>query len=247
MKKVLLTVTLLAVTASVAFAGGLNFTWGGTGCYRENPQILKTFACNTNSGSATMVGSFATTNDMPGFVGVEVVVDGQSIVQYLPQWWDLYNGGSCRSASLSTSADFTAAPGVECLDPWNNLGAGGVGAWQTFLYPPPPPLNVPATNACRLKVAYALTEASPLIGGVEYYGFKAIVNYQKTVGTSCWGCSWPVTFVLNEIKAAPLVGKAERINNAIDNVCIHWQGQAFPCGGVPAKNSTWGQVKGLYR
>jgi hypothetical protein len=34
------------------------------------------------------------------------------------------------------------------------------------------------------------------------------------------------------------------ITGAIENRCIYWQAPTLP---VPARNTTWGQVKSLYR
>lgn len=244
MKKLLLCCVFL-LAASVAFAGGINVAWG-PGCWVDNPVNLKTFACDVNLGNASFTGSFAASRDIPDFVGIEVVVDLQSDATALPDWWQLFNAGACRQTSLSTSADFTAAPGG-CIDPWNGLAGGGIAAYQDALFPPPPPFPMPPPNRARLKVAYAVADISPVLAGVEYYGFRATVNYQKTIGTgACAGCQGGVWICLNEIKAAGILG-AERLYNPIVNSHLTWNRPWEPVAPTPAGNVTWGQVKGLYR
>jgi hypothetical protein len=224
----------------------VNFVWGGVGCYRENPQALKAFACDTNSGQATMIGSFAVDRDMPDFIGIEAVVNGHSWATVVPDWWQLYNAGGCRPLSVSASADFSTAPGAECVDPWNGQAAGGVSAWYTALCPPPPPETPLSASQLRFKVAYSRADPIALPANVEQYGFKVIVDYAKTVGTgACAGCRPPAGFGLCELK---VVGRTttEFIRNAIDNNCVSWQ--TYACYDVsPAQNATWGLVKSLYR
>jgi len=247
MKKVLLLSATLLVLAVPAMAGGINFAWG-SGCWWDNPVSLKMFACDTNSGSAAFTGSFATSHDFLTFAGMVAVVDLQTDATTLPAWWDLYNGGACRQASLFSSADFTAAPGG-CVDPWLGQAQGGIAAYQTAAYPPPLPLNAPAANRARLKVAYVLTEPALVVSGIEYYAFRGTMNFLKTVGTpSCEGCLVPATLVLNQIEPRNLVGYPELISNPIANTCLSWQAAgSTPCGAVPSRNQTWGQVKTLYR
>ncbi len=249
MKKLLLVGALLALSASAATAGGVNFAWG-TGCWIENPVNAKTFACDVNTGNASFTGSFLCSVAHPNFVGIEVVVDGQTAGATLPDWWQLFNVNACRQTALSTSADFTSALGM-CTDPWLGLAQGGVAAWQTQLFPPPFPLNAPAANVCRLKVAYALADPNPLQPNIEYYAFRATIQYAKTVGTgACAGCTVPMTFVLNQIKAAENVvspTSVEVMTTALSNQCLNWQSGGPGCGAVPTRNTTWGQVKGLYR
>jgi hypothetical protein len=248
----LLSGALLVLAAPVAWAApGLDLNWStGGACWSDagGDVNLKTFACNSNTGNAAMVASFAISADMPNFVGVEVIIDGQVDAANVPDWWQLYNTGACRQTGISSSADFTGSPAVGCTDPFGNLAAGGIGAWQTETYPPPLPLNVPAANRVRLKVAYTLVDPNPLTAGVEYYAVKATVTYAKTVGTgACVGCDVPMTIVLNGIKAAPLPGTFEWVTNELHNRCIKWQNSTVDCALVPARSRTWGQVKSLYR
>lgn len=250
-KTLLLSGLLLALTASMALAagpgGGINFAWGA-GCWADNPVNLKTWVCSANTSNigAIMTGSFAPSINQTDFVGIEVVVDLQASAGALPDWWQLFNAGSCRATSLSTDANFTTAPGG-CLDPWSGLASGGIAAYQTTTTAPPVPNGLP--NAARLKVAYALADSSPLAMATEYYGFKAVLNGLKTVGTgACAGCLTPVCVVLNEIKSAGVRGSVARNTTPMSNTALGWQARdAVYCAATPTHNATWGQVKSLYR
>jgi len=249
MKKLLLSVILLALTASVALAGHLNLNYGA-GCWSDGtPLAAKTFACNVNSGNFQMTASFIPTAPRADWVGMTAILDGHTQPGVpLPAWWQFYNTGSCRQASMSTSADFTSSPAIGCMDPFGGLANGGIGAYQTTLYPPPAPLNVPPANRFRLKVAYGLTTEGDLPVGVEYYAFRATVNYLKTMGTTaCAGCATPLTMVLEEIRSTGLASGSELITLPAGNGCLTWQVGGPGCGETPAVNSTWGQVKSLYR
>ncbi len=250
MKTLLLSGILLALTATVAPAGTLNINFGA-GCWSDGtPLAVKTFACDTNSGSMVMTASFIPAVQYPDWVGITAIIDGHTFVGVnLPAWWQLYNTGACRSTSLSVSGDFTMSPRVGCVDPFDGLAQGGIGAYQTTLYPPPYPLNVPAPNRFRLKVAYGIVSEYALpADGTEYYAFRATINYAKTVGTgSCANCQVPVTMLLEEIASTSLVHGKEIIRAAAANYCLKWQTGGLNCWETPAENPTWGQVKSLYR
>jgi hypothetical protein len=230
---------LLAFAAPAALAGGVDLTWG-TGCYPENPQTLRTFACNTNTGSASMVASFLLSTDAPQFVGIQATVRLEAQATAIPDWWQFFNAGTCRTTALSTSADFTAAPQQACSDPWAGQAGGGVTSYITGTS-----LNPPATGWLRL--AYAVPGAVPLFHGVEYYAFRATVTFAKTVGTgACAGCTVPVLLVLDDLRSSQSNQVTEDCTTPIANACIDWQAGSG-CQIVPVRNLTWGRVQSLYR
>ncbi len=248
MKKSFLILALSALTAGPCVAGGVNITWG-TSCWSDGGGTAnKTFACNTNLGSAQMCGSFMCSTNHPNFVRMHVVEDGQSSSATLPDWWQLWNTGACRQTALGVSVNFTTAPQIGCTDPWMGLGLSGVAAWQTALFPPPYPQNAPAPNASRLLVVAEIPNPVPLAAGVEYYGFHEMISYSRTLGTpSCTGCTVPMTFVLSQIEVVENTGQVEFLTTALANQCLGWQTTNPPCAAVPARGTTWGQVKALYR
>ncbi len=251
---VLLCGALMLLGASAAYANGLNFTWTDAtgGCWSDGVQVTnKTFACNTNTGSMKMCGSYKCDVDHPNFVGVEIVVDGRTFDgSAVPDWWQLFNTGSCRPTSLLSAYDFTGAPGTGCTDPWTGLATGGIAAWQTNLFPPPPPLNVPTTDWMRLKLAAATPNPAPIVAGTESYAFYATILFTKTIGSpACAGCNTAVTFAFNQIKVAENTGPVEFMTTPLagGNQCLTYNTSSLPCSAVPTHNRSWGQVKSLYR
>jgi hypothetical protein len=222
----------------------MNLTWG-TGCWQDNPATLQTFACDSNDGSASFTVSFAPDRNLDDFDELYAVLDLQSDSPELPDWWQLTDPGGCRQGALSTSADFTAAPGG-CADPWQGQIPGYYTLWRTASFPG---LGWPAVtpNRAQFRVLYGTYPAVPLVMGTEYYGFTATITYQETVGAgACAGCSTPVTLVLNAVTLRSRVPNL--LTNPLDNMCLRWQaGGATPCDATPARNTTWGQLKSLYR
>jgi hypothetical protein len=245
MKKILLlSGVLLAFSASMALAGGVNLAWG-TDCWPGNAITNKTFACNSNSGANTMTASYEVSNDIPDFVGISSVIDIQATTT-LPAWWQYFNAGACRQSNLSPNANFTSSPGT-CFDVFQGNANGGITAYQTSSTVPPGPYG---PNAARLKLAFALAAPTDLPPATETYGFSATFNNGKTVGLgSCAGCATQVTLVLNNVHAAGLSGQAEDLSGPINNGCLTWQAATggVPCNATPTANKTWGQVKSLYR
>jgi hypothetical protein len=224
---------LLALPVPMALAGGVNINWG-TGCWSDGaPLNLLAFACNTNIFSSTMTSSFAVSQDHPDFYGVEIHLVGQMQAGTIPSWWQM-DLGECREGALSVSQDFTSAPRIGCVDPWENLGASGyVYSWSG--------------NSARLVVVVAVDQPVPITAGVEYYAARMRISHIKTVGTgACAGCSKTMVWRLDYLQA---VGSTwyEKLTTALPggNQLLWWQ--QYTAGVDPALNTTWGQVKGLYR
>lgn len=248
MKRFLLLAGAMMVVASVAHAAaGVNLTWSGTGCYSEDPNTNKAFACTSNTGANTMTASFEPATDQPNFVGVEGLIDMQADGASVPAWWEFFSGG-CRPTALSTSADFTTATATTCVDPWSGQAGGGLTAYKTMANFTGVPEVFTAYGA-RIKVAYAVAVESPLTGGTEYYAYKVTISNTKTAGaTGCAGCLTGATLVLNQIRSAEsTAGVFQILTDPIANQCVTWQTSGRTCAAVPTHNRSWGQIKSLYR
>jgi hypothetical protein len=245
MMRFFVAVCLLAFAAPAAHAGGFNLTWG-TGCWRENPATLHSFACDSNGGSASFTVSFAPDRNLDNFNSFYAVLNLQSDSPNMPDWWQLTHLGGCRDGALSTSAEFAAVPGG-CADPWQGQIPSYSITWRTALFPGVGYGDIPAPNRAQFRVSYGTAPPLPLVIGAEYYGFRATINYQKTVGAdACGGCRTPVILVLNEVTLVARVPNV--LTGPLDNMCLHWQAAgATPCNATPVRNRTWGQLKSLYR
>ena len=252
MKKVtLLCGMLLALTAVAASAApGTNIRWQG--CFGDGGAQNRAFACNTNTGTSNiLVGSFEIGADILQASGNEVVVDIASAGP-LPAWWGFKNAGTCRQNSLSMNFSLPGTA-VNCADWASGQAAGGIGAYNIGLGGP---------NAARIVAAIAVPASAlaDLFAGQEYFSYNIVINNAKTVGTGlCAGCTTPVCIVFNSLKVTTQVAANDRTvagpTNGTDSNYATWQGgvgvQSTRGSGCPAatptRNSTWGQVKGLYR
>jgi hypothetical protein len=244
MKKILMACTLLALTAGFAYAGagGLNLGW--LDCGGAPPSLDRVFACNTNSGLNTLVGSFVAPSCVNAMSANEIVMDVQTPGVALTPWWGMRTGQCRAGASLAGNFDFTGGP-FTCYDYWQG---GAIGAIQE---------DAPIGNRVRIKGVFALpsgdARVGPIAEGTEVYSFKANINNAKSSGLgACAGCQLGACIVLNSIKLnqpveEPCGGKF--VSAPASRNFATWQGGiGGDCyAATPAKNTTWGSVKALYR
>jgi len=241
MKKIaLLTGVLLALSASMALAqGGINLAWNDC----QGP-VNATFACNTNTGTNTMVGSFDPPHVLTQFLGISAQVDITTDQANLPDWWK-HGSGQCRgTTALATNFDGSTAP--TCTDVYFGQAAGGFAYDVGF--------GSPARARFRIQCAVPIDNRTEVDPGTEYFAFKGIIQHTKSTGTgSCAGCTEPACIVLNEIQLfqPPEAADDPQITNPRDRNYITWQPPPTGPAGCPlttaTRNSTWGQVKSLYR
>lgn len=237
----LLSCALLAFVVPLAHAApGVNMRW--TSCYGDGGAFNRNFACNTNTGSNVLVGSFVLGQAVEQMSGSEMILDLASASSPLPNWWAFRNAGTCRQNSLLTS---TPEGTVACVN-WAGFNEIVVGASYTIGF------NGPAT--ARFVLASGVAQPYPsVVANVEYLSFKVTINNQKTVGTgTCAGCSVPVCLRFASIK---VVGPPPATDvflsgptNGTDSDFVTWQNGAAAClAATPARRETWGAVKSLYR
>ena len=241
-KTLLLCGALIAISATTAFAAGINLSYNDCGTFgTEN----KTFACNTNSGNSIMVASFVAPAGIGQYLSCESNLEIQTDSATLPDWWQFKNAGTCRSASLSLSGDFTSGP-FNCTDFFAGAAAGGIGAYN-------PGYTLPNRARIVLVLAVPSANAGPLNEGEQYYAYKLTFNNAKSIGTgSCAGCLTPACINTRFIKLVQPLGAPGgdvTVSNPADRAYVRWQSaSAATCvGATPTRNSTWGSVKALYR
>jgi len=239
MKKTLLMAgALVALTAGIASAGGINLAWSNCGA---NGQASRTFACTSNSGTNTLVGSFIAPAPMPQLSGHEGVLDLQTNQAALSPWWTV-GGTGCRAGSaVGASFDFTGGP-FECTDLWENAGFGGVNYVGPFEQP----------NRARIRTVYGINPTKSIDDATEFYVFKVNINNSRSNGLgSCAGCQDGACIVFNSSKMTQPLGVGDyTITNPLLSNFVTWQtgavGGGCP-GATPTKSATWGSVKSLYR
>jgi hypothetical protein len=245
MKKLLIVSALLAVTASSAMAEGINLSWTDCGSFGAANQ---TFACNSNSGAGfALVCSFVSPIPMDMFLGISGRVDLRSQSATLPDWW-AHGTGTCRgTTALSSSFDFSTST-FNCNDVWQGQAVGG------YLYQVGGTVGLAGPDRANLLVQCAVPLDAPIQidDATEHYGVRFTFTRAKTTGTgSCTGCATPVCIVLNEMQLFQPddLNASPKVFTPINSNFVTWQttpGADCPAA-TPAKSSSWGQVKSLYR
>jgi len=174
---------------------------------------------------------------------IQAQLDITSTTATVADWWK--NGvGQCRgTAGLTASLDFTGGP-FNCTDFWAGLAA------SAFAYD----IGFGTPNRCRMIIQGAIPfdNRAPADASTEYYGVRVNVARAKSTGLgACAGCQDPMCIVLNEIQLfQPAAdGNDPRLTNLLSSNFVTWQASSVPnCPeSTPTHNSSWGQVKSLYR
>ena len=239
MKTPLLTLALMAASATLATADGLMLRWQD--CSGDGGVQNRTFACNSNTGSNVLVGSFVFNGGLANVEGVEFDLVFSSASSPLPEWWRFKNVGSCRQTALTMAAhDGLGCPDMFALQSFMAIATYGVGDY--------------GPNTAHLEAVSAVPSAVAVdLGGGQEYGLaRWTISNSKTVGTdACSGCATPVCILLNTAYFTTVgnlndtwVGTA----NFQGSNRVTWQGAGTTlCIPTPTKKSTWGAVKSLYR
>jgi hypothetical protein len=242
-KTLVLSVSLLSLIAGRAGAAGINLGWNDCPS-GATYSLSRTFACDTNIGTHTLVGSFVAPAGIVKMSANEIVIDMQTSGATLPEWWGLRTG-LCRFGSLTENWDFTGGP-FTCYDYWQG---GAIGAIRMF--------DPPVGNRARIKGVFAIAAGDPRITsvpeGTHVYSFKANISNAKTVGPgSCAGCAAEACIVLRSIRLnQPVPFPQPTLTNPVVAQHVIWQSWTDASGEcpqvTPAKKQTWGSIKALYR
>jgi hypothetical protein len=239
-KTLLLAGLLLALTATVASAAGVSVNWGND-CWGLTPVSNYTWACNSNTNTnIRMMCTFKPAVSKTTLAATDIYLEGMTEATVVPDWWKL-GTGECRSAALSLSVDGGGISDPEaCLDLWQSQGGGGIANyWET-------------DNRMHIIAVWAIADPVVAPAETEIMAAQIRVSAVKTLGTTkCNGCSTPAIWALNYIQVGYL---NETVPTILDyayaggNQCLRYMSSTLPCTRpVPARNTTWGQVKSLYR
>jgi len=244
MKKTLVIAgAMLALSVSLASAQGINLSWDDCGTHGNS---FATFDCASNSGTPfTMVASFIPPPAINEFLGISSQIDITNPAGPLPDWWK-HGTAQCRGTSgLSVLFSFNSSGLVNCVDFYQDQASGG------FQYD----VAYGAPNRARLRVSCAvpIDNRGPVDPAFEYYAYRVNVQRAKSAfGTGqCVGCSQPMCIVLNDIQLfqPPDANNDPDISSPANSNYVTWQSPTVPgCPqSTPTRNSSWGQVKSLYR
>ena len=222
---------------------GLTLAWndcaGGAGAISNLP-----YACSGEADTLTLYCALAVSQSIASVISAEVVVDIQHASPVLPDWWQLGGAGvaGCRPGALSTSYDFSSAPG--CTDAWQSFGFGGIQGFSVG----------PLGNQARIKAVASVTSdhAVTLNPGIQYGLLKLRIASPRTTGpNACAGCAAAACLVFQSVilRVIPGSGNDVLIGEAASPSAdfATYQGTAADCNTVPAHHSSWGTLKALYR
>ena len=253
--RVLVLLAALACLPSLARAYvygpyGVNIRWDQ--CFGDGGPQNKNFACDTNTGSGTLVGSFVPAWDIVNVDELEIVIDIAFSGSNVPPWWLRGNSALCRGTPLTVTT--TDSPAAFACPSWSGEAqvAGGIGAYD---------IGARGPNTIRMIVLVAVPPGSEqaLTGRDEYFGFNIVINHARTVGTnSCAGCTTPACMVFEGLRMVTTDPVSDRYltgpSNLTDSNYATWQGGGVPVVGgqagcpaaTPTLQRTWGAVKALY-
>lgn len=232
---------LSPVTTPVLAGGQANLDWGDCG----SPPTAE-FACNTNTGAHELVASFVPPGGgLSALVGFDLQVRLMADVSStLPSWWQFENAvagscvplGGCRSSNVSASLDFSSLSGT-CDAPFLG-GSGLVHVTESH--------GTLGPNLGILRVRGALATPVAVSSPGTYYLVRIIVNHARTTGAgACAGCAEPLCI---DVVSARLLQSAPHADYQLSPSAslLTWNGAPDGCA-TPARATTWGQVKALYR
>ena len=243
---------VLSAAAPVHGAASAHLDWSDCGA---SGTTLRTFACDTNSGSERMVVSFVPPDGITAFYAIEARLQLMPVDGGQPAWWQLATGG-CRTGALSASFSFASLSG--CEDPFEFAGVGGASA------------STVTPGEFQMVGARNPDTASPLDSTLQYYAGIIVIQHSKSTGTgACAGCEVPRGIFL---KSLALLSTGARYDYDLDSratgvlpAYVNWQCEGEPTfeydwergwllGGweftncaTAARRPTWGAIKHLYR
>ncbi len=239
---------LLILAASpppVLAVAGVNLGWDV--CGPTSPSI-KTFACDTDTGSAIAVASFTAPAGVEHMTAIEYTVRLDFTSAAAPDWWQFKNPGVCRQTALTFEPQDPLWGSGACADYWQGTASGGIGLYQV-------------TPGSSLAHAHALIRgvavvppgfAYALDPEVEYHAFRLRLSYASTVGSgACAGCREGVCLSLQRLTLTQPVGEGDfTISDPDRRNVIVWQGASYEWAGLcitPTQNRTWGRIKSIWR
>jgi hypothetical protein len=221
-------ITLAAASLSAAaLTPGVQLAWDA--CAGDGGASSKMFACTSTSGSEQLVVSYVPGTDIAHFSGIEVFIDINP-GYYGTNWW----GGACAAPVVRVA---TPAAAVSCVSPWGPDGAYGGMAALTMQYPSP--------NWVDYDVACGTNAADvPLLANHEYALLTVTLSHAKSTGVpACTGCLRPAYVQVDRVVVFTEAGQSlANTNQYGDPGTVAWNVAA-----TPARASTWGAIKSLYR
>ncbi len=261
MKKTLLMAgALLALTASMASAVGIDLNWNNCLFAAGNRVADMVPVCNdpdptiTNGQVFSMFGSIRTGVNISGVIAWGADIDVQTANPSLDPWWQL-GSGECREGSIGyTFNGFTNATSCNKTLMVTSPAPLGIANWASGQGGP---------SRAHYGIGVVRTTGVTVVGTTKYQLFDASVDSRFTqfdpaspADPVCAGCQDAACIVLNHVEVD--VPTAQQPPDGKNNFYapelaeyVTWNGGAVAGGGcptaTPSRPATWGKVKSLYR
>jgi len=231
----------LLVPGTPAPAQGLSLAWQDCRAPAGTGSTNQSFGCGSNISEFPLFPVFTLASPVDSVLAVELVIDVDVAADPLPDWWRT-DPGQCRANGWSAGPALSAS----CSDPW---GGAGTAAFQGWL--PGTPGGSGRHGRLLVTAGVLPAQAVALQAFTPYAACRVVLRTNNT--TMCAGCSVPACLVLNSILIRRVPGSSveevflgEAESPGVNFVT--WQGgSGADCQSVPARRSTWGSVKALYR
>lgn len=239
----LVVLALLSLPAPDAQAG-LDLAWDE--CATTGGVQDVAFACSDYYAWRTLYATVVMPVTIEDFLRLDFVLDLQVDAAELPPFWDFAHPvsnplgcnpgwifgpqriptGSCAGTTLvwNTCPNDPAGP-VTNVAYYARSGAANRGRFVGY-----------NNRVCGTRV-----DQGTLLFAFHLELYSALAEY-------CPGCTTPATIVWNEAVLTGVTGDPVSVTGpGMGSNCVTVNGSAIPCGATPARRSTWGALKSLYR
>lgn len=233
----------LALSSLPAFAGGAQSSLAWDKCRIDGGAVLKLFSCDDDDAPEHVaVVSFVLEENLSGFESLAGSIYLMSAEGELPDWWQVWNPGTCREGSLALDVGFSSIPHAACENAWTGTTWGGV---ESF---------TPAYHGARLTFGFAPVTTRTLAAGRSYFAARLLVSNARTTGPdACAGCGTPFCLYVEWLDLRGTEGVRAELgaDSGIGWNCGDPQGE-YGCWHdtmcvTSARNRTWGMLKAFYR
>ena len=204
-----------------------------------------TFDCTPGGGAVyVLVGSFILSSDIPRAHSMTAVVNvAFQGAPTVPRFWQ-FDPGGCNSSALQLVKSMPS----DCDGSINAFCRGDTNQCD-LLY-----VVSPGSNLLRIRITMGLPASNtvPMVQNQRYVAFSVSVPVIGSV--NCTGCSTPCTLGFSEgaiypLDAAGLPLPPIAVSGGFPGAvaCATVNGAQSQCSLVPAKRTSWGRLKSLYR
>jgi len=235
---------LLLLIPWPALASGIDLTWSA--CPGDGGVNDINLPCAEFEGFRTLYGTVRSPVDVGNFVAMEVTLDLRADSVTLPAFFDmlepLFNPTGCNEGwyfgDERPASCTSASPEL-----WGTLPPGG----QANLY-----AEFRSVGGARGYFRATVFRTTPIavLANVEYFAFKLDLYTGSAVeaGGTCTGCAIPTVWVWREARLQRTAGAPVVVTQpgAVGLAVTTFGGGSLP-DWVPARPSSWGTLKALFR